>query len=247
MLQTVDLTKFWVFQFPLLGFREEDVTFKMDNNKHTVFITAKRTDKPECHQEVNTTVQLPMNIDMTKLKINWFVNGLIMKAPYTTPMNATEVGCRLLDEERSWKSNRARLSLDVVPPEIKILLEHMMEMRKCTSSLPMFLELVRDPITQCLMLQIDFKMRAFTTEELKVTHKKQNRTLLIEGKHEVKCQNICHTFMEIREEFMMPEMVNLDKMQSKMLPNCVFRVTMPVILKNQDTLTKGIEVPVKIE
>lgn len=142
------------------------------------------------------------------------------------------------------------MKLHSIPQELRTLIKRIDAMNQCGttgSPLKYCVRLMRDPLYQKLMVEIEMKLRAFNQKDMKVTANKNTHTIMFEGvlDHKTKFRTAHELF---KQEFTFPEnTVRMDKVKTFMMPDGTMRCYLRCKIPNLQALVPGKDVPVKHE
>jgi len=238
---------------PLTGFRPQEVKYTLNKENRTVFIHALSQTHPETHKEIKKTIQLPKNIDIERVEFHFNPQAecLVIKAPFL----------HSLPKEEEWRKPWNKVYLTETAKDLKKLwkytdneevrkfcyeLQELLLTRDVPSPRLLRVQLVTDPIKNKPIVRLDFNMTGFRPEDIKFIERINERICTFEANCEQKSPNQKHIVtMKCREEFCLPEKVNMNKLMCVLKPNGILRVTVPCTLNMQLLTRPGMEVPVK--
>lgn len=216
--------KNWTMEIDVNDFTPEEIKTKIDPVFHTVTITGKRLVNRRrediCPNTFKRVLPLPENIDITQLKCVVTTEGnMVLRAPFVNSRNEHETEIPITFKENSTLDN---LTLEDLKTKIPVA-QYLRLLKSFTFPGTTDAQCMRDEITGGFKIMIDLDTVGYRSHEVTVQFQERERRLAIVAKHEMITLG-CNMF---RREFIVPDYINMNQMQWRLLNNGILRIEMP--------------------
>jgi HSP20 family molecular chaperone IbpA len=236
------MNNLWTLETDVEDFTVDEIKIKVDQVFHTLCISGKRPihrrREENCRNVFKRVVPLPENVDIRQLNTVMTVEGkLLLTAPFCynirdETISTTRIPITLKDNVNYLPN----MTLDELKTQSPVS-QFLRLLKSFTFPGVMSADCVKDEITSGYKLTMDFDTVGFRPQEIQVTFMEKERRFIVNAKHEVAGvgNNV------FRHEFLLPEYLNADQMQYRVLNNGILRIQMPCEYHQAKETNKGIK------
>jgi HSP20 family molecular chaperone IbpA len=223
----------WTLETDVEDFNDDEIKIKIDPIFYTLSIIAKRPivrrRDENCRNILKRVVPLPENVNIHQLNTVMTMEGkLLLTAPfcYNDETSTSRIPIILKDNI----NNLPSITLDELKTHSPVS-QFLRLLKSFTFPGVMSADCVKDEISGGNKLIMDFDTVGFRQQEIQVTFLEKERRLTINAKHELVFvgKNV------FRQEFLLPEYLNADQMQYRVLNNGILRIQMPCECQIKET------------